>query len=151
MTQSRIEPFSRQQTNVPPAVIRLFSLARVFGLMLMVYSVTYFLPILTALIYEDGTLLLFIEDMLLTFGAGGLLWTGRQRLCARVEIQGRFFAGGAGMDRHGGFFDVPPDVLHPRSVLHRRLLRIHVRAHHHRGQRVGGSGQPAPRHQSVAA
>lgn len=74
MTQGRIEPFSRQQTNVPPAVIRLFSLARVFGLMLMVYSVTYLLPILTALIYEDGTLLLFIEDMLLTFGAGGLLW-----------------------------------------------------------------------------
>ncbi|HUL13192.1 MAG TPA: potassium transporter TrkG [Methylococcaceae bacterium] len=53
---------------------RFLSLARVFGLMLMVYSVTYTLPILTALLYRDGTALLFVEDMFLTFGAGGLLW-----------------------------------------------------------------------------
>lgn len=53
---------------------RFLSLARVFGLMLMVYSVTYTLPILTALIYRDGTALLFFEDMLLTFGSGGILW-----------------------------------------------------------------------------
>jgi trk system potassium uptake protein TrkH len=53
---------------------RLLPLARVFGLMLVVYSTTYLLPILTALIYRDGTVLLFLEDMALTFGAGGLFW-----------------------------------------------------------------------------
>ena len=55
-------------------MIKLLSLARVFGLMLMVYSVTYALPILTALLYRDGTALLFVEGMLLTFGSGGILW-----------------------------------------------------------------------------
>ncbi|MDD5034244.1 MAG: potassium transporter TrkG [Methylococcaceae bacterium] len=53
---------------------KLFSLARIFGLMLMVYSVTYLLPILTALIFRDGTAKLFIADMMVTFGLGGGLW-----------------------------------------------------------------------------
>jgi trk system potassium uptake protein TrkH len=53
---------------------RFLSLLRVFGLMLMVFSVTYALPILTALIFRDGTALLFIKDMFFTFGAGALLW-----------------------------------------------------------------------------
>ena len=53
---------------------RLLSLARVFGLMLMVYSITYILPIITSLIYGDHTVILFLEDMCLTFGAGWALW-----------------------------------------------------------------------------
>jgi len=53
---------------------RLLTLARVFGLMLVVYSSTYSLPIVTALVYRDGTALLFLEDMALTFSAGGLFW-----------------------------------------------------------------------------
>jgi trk system potassium uptake protein TrkH len=55
-------------------MIKVLSLARVFGLMLMVYSVTYTLPIVTALLYRDGTAVLFVEDMLLTFGSGAILW-----------------------------------------------------------------------------
>jgi trk system potassium uptake protein TrkH len=64
----------------PAAMSRLFTLARVFGLMLMVFSGTYLLPILTSLIYRDGTGMSFVEDMGLTFGAGGFLWlvAGRQ-------------------------------------------------------------------------
>jgi len=42
--------------------------------MLIVFSITYALPILTSVIYNDGTALLFIEDMLLTLGAGTILW-----------------------------------------------------------------------------
>ena len=42
--------------------------------MLMVFSITYLLPVLTSLIYQDGTALLFAEDMLLTYGSGTLLW-----------------------------------------------------------------------------
>jgi trk system potassium uptake protein TrkH len=55
-------------------MIRLLSLARVFGLMLMVFSATYILPIVTAVVFHDGTLLLFLQDMLLTLSAGLLLW-----------------------------------------------------------------------------
>jgi trk system potassium uptake protein TrkH len=55
-------------------VIRLLSLARIFGLMLAVFSVTYLLPILTSLAYEDGTAMLFLMDMGLTLGSGLILW-----------------------------------------------------------------------------
>ena len=55
-------------------MIRLFSLTRVFGLMLMIFSTTYTLPILTAWIANDGTMPLFIRDLLLTFFGGGVLW-----------------------------------------------------------------------------
>jgi trk system potassium uptake protein TrkH len=55
-------------------MIRLFSLARVFGLMLMIFSIAYTLPILTAWIFDDGTMPLFIRDLLLTFTLGGAAW-----------------------------------------------------------------------------
>lgn len=55
-------------------VKRLLSLARVFGLMLIVFSLTYLLPIMASLLTGDGTALLFIEDALFTIGAGALLW-----------------------------------------------------------------------------
>jgi trk system potassium uptake protein TrkH len=55
--------------------MRFLSLARVFGLMLMVFSATYLMPLISALVFQDGTLTLFIEDMLSTFGAGLLLWS----------------------------------------------------------------------------
>ncbi len=55
-------------------MIRLYSLARVFGIMLMVFSPAYTLPILTAWIYHDGTALLFLRDLLLTFTSGGVIW-----------------------------------------------------------------------------
>ncbi len=55
-------------------MLKLIIVAKVFGLMLMVFSVTYSLPILTALIYRDGTAWLFFEDTLSTFIAGFFLW-----------------------------------------------------------------------------
>lgn len=42
--------------------------------MLTVFSVTYLLPILTSLVYDDGTAMLFVTDMGLTLGAGLILW-----------------------------------------------------------------------------
>ena len=53
---------------------KLFSLARVFGLLLMVFSATYTLPIFTARHYHDGTLSLFVENLCITFALGGSLW-----------------------------------------------------------------------------
>lgn len=55
-------------------MFRLLSLARIFGLMLAVFSVTYLLPIMTSLVFHDGTVVLFIEDMGLTLGGGLILW-----------------------------------------------------------------------------
>jgi trk system potassium uptake protein TrkH len=54
--------------------MRFLSLARVFGLMLMAFSSTYLLPLISAVVFQDGTLLLFLEDMASTFGAGLVLW-----------------------------------------------------------------------------
>jgi len=69
---------------------RFFSLARVFGLMLMVFSGTYLLPVLTSLIYHDGTLMLFIEDMALTFGGGLLLWLAGRRQVGELKAKDGF-------------------------------------------------------------
>ena len=40
----------------------------------MVFSATYILPVVTSIIYQDGTLSMFLNDMSLTFMAGLLLW-----------------------------------------------------------------------------
>lgn len=66
---------------------RPLSLARVFGLMLMVFSITYLLPIATAMIAHDGTALLFVEDMFFTFGAGAGLWLTTREF--RYEIKSK--------------------------------------------------------------
>jgi trk system potassium uptake protein TrkH len=55
------------------------SLVRVFGLMLMVFSTTYTMPIMTSLIFHDGTAKLFCEEMLLTLLVGFLLWKFTRR------------------------------------------------------------------------
>jgi len=55
-------------------MIRLFSLARVFGLMLMVFSGSFALPLLTAWIMQDGTAGLFAKDLAITFVLGFVIW-----------------------------------------------------------------------------
>ncbi|BBA37198.1 Trk-type K+ transport system, membrane component [Methylocaldum marinum] len=69
---------------------RFLSLARVFGLMLMVFSVTYAFPILASLVYGDGTLSLFIQDMLLTLAAGGLLWLTTRKFRRELKAKDGF-------------------------------------------------------------
>ncbi|HYE36580.1 TrkH family potassium uptake protein [Methylocaldum sp.] len=71
-------------------MIRFLSLVRVFGLMLMVFSITYALPIVTSLIYRDGTGTLFMEDMLLTFGAGGFLWSTTRKFQRELKAKEGF-------------------------------------------------------------
>jgi len=58
---------------------RLLPVSRVLGLMLMVFSVTYLMPILASLIYNDGTAVDFIAAMAIAFGAGFLLWLATLR------------------------------------------------------------------------
>lgn len=69
---------------------RVLSLARVFGLMLMVFSGTYLLPVLTSLLTRDGTLVLFLEDMGLTFGFGLILWVATRHFRGELKAKEGF-------------------------------------------------------------
>ena len=71
-------------------MIRLLSLARVFGLMLVVFSVTYLIPIATSVIFDDGTATLFMEDMLFTLSAGGLLWLATNKFVRELKAKDGF-------------------------------------------------------------
>lgn len=66
---------------------RMLTHLRIFGLMLIVYSLTYIPPILTSLIFEDGTVSTFFAGMLLTLGSGLVLWILTQRY--QMELKAR--------------------------------------------------------------
>jgi len=53
---------------------RALTVIHALGLMLVVFSVTYLMPIIASLIYNDGTLIDFVMAMVWTAGAGLLLW-----------------------------------------------------------------------------
>ncbi len=44
------------------------------GLMIMVFSLAYTIPILTSLICRDGTVSLFFKNLIISFAGGGALW-----------------------------------------------------------------------------
>jgi trk system potassium uptake protein len=53
---------------------RLLPVSRVLGLMLMVFSVTYLMPIIASVIYQDDTAVDFAAAMVIAFGCGFFLW-----------------------------------------------------------------------------
>jgi trk system potassium uptake protein len=53
---------------------RTLSVVRALGLMLMVFSFAYLMPIVTSLIYGDDTVIDFALAMAMTFAAGCLMW-----------------------------------------------------------------------------
>ncbi len=53
---------------------RLLTLIRVFGAMLMVYSLADLLPILCSVVFGDETILLFVHDMAMTASSGLVLY-----------------------------------------------------------------------------
>jgi trk system potassium uptake protein TrkH len=57
------------------------------GLLLMVFSLAYLMPIASALIFADGTVALFLDAMGICFAGGGVLWALTRR--ARRELQAR--------------------------------------------------------------
>ncbi|MCK9386818.1 MAG: TrkH family potassium uptake protein [Sulfuritalea sp.] len=58
---------------------RLLPVSHVLGGMLMFFSITYLMPIASSLIYDDGTLIKFVDAMLISLAAGFLLWFGTRR------------------------------------------------------------------------
>ena len=53
---------------------KILSVANILGMVLMVFSLTLSLPILTSLLYRDGLALDFLRSLILTAGSGALLW-----------------------------------------------------------------------------
>ncbi len=58
---------------------RLLPVSHVLGAMLMFFSITYLMPIAGALIFDDGTLVDFVDAMLIALGSGFILWFGTRR------------------------------------------------------------------------
>ncbi|MCX7164446.1 MAG: potassium transporter TrkG [Betaproteobacteria bacterium] len=58
---------------------RLLPVSHVLGGMLMFFSVTYLMPIASSMIYDDGTLIDFVDAMTMSFSAGFLLWFSTRR------------------------------------------------------------------------
>ena len=49
---------------------KLLPILNIMGLLLMVFSLTFLMPIVTSLIYRDGTLAIFVREMIVTFIIG---------------------------------------------------------------------------------
>lgn len=58
---------------------RLLPVSHVLGGMLMFFSLTYLMPIVSALVFDDGTLITFVDAMLVSFAIGFILWFGTRR------------------------------------------------------------------------
>ncbi len=68
-------------------MVRSLSVIHVLGLMLVLFSATYILPIITSIIYADGTLFSFALAMLMTFLAGALMWILTLRFKAELSVR----------------------------------------------------------------
>lgn len=68
-------------------MLRALTVFHALGLMLVMFSLTYILPIATSLIYSDGTLIDFLLAMLMTFAAGLLLWMLTRRYKGELSVR----------------------------------------------------------------
>jgi len=66
---------------------RIFTVFHALGLMLVVFSASYLLPILASLIYADGTLIDFALAMVMTSAAGVLMWLLTRRYKGELSIR----------------------------------------------------------------
>lgn len=47
---------------------------KILGMLLMLFSASYMLPLIVSLIYDDGKIPVFVYSFLITFSAGALIW-----------------------------------------------------------------------------
>ncbi len=66
---------------------KLLPVLNIMGLLLMVFSLTFLMPIITSLIYDDGTLEIFMREMVVTFGVGFAFYITTR--CFRRELKRR--------------------------------------------------------------
>lgn len=68
-------------------MFRALTVIHVLGMMLVIFSLTYLLPIITSLIYQDGTLANFVLAMLMTFMSGTLMWALTRRFKGELSVR----------------------------------------------------------------
>jgi trk system potassium uptake protein TrkH len=68
-------------------MLRTLTVVHALGLMLVVFSISYLLPILASIVYQDGTLIDFVQAMLLTFASGFLMWSFTRRYKGELSIR----------------------------------------------------------------
>lgn len=66
---------------------RALTVLNALGLMLVVFSISFVLPILTSLVYKDETLIDFLLAMLWTAGTGVLLWILTRRFRGELSVR----------------------------------------------------------------
>ncbi len=70
---------------------KLFPILNVLGAVLMLFSVTFLLPFLTALWYQDGAdEWAFVEAMLITLGSGFVMWLATRRFKRELKARDGF-------------------------------------------------------------
>lgn len=66
---------------------RIYTVFHALGLMLVVFSTAYLMPIVASLIYDDGTLIHFALAMVMTFAAGLLMWLLTRRYKGELSVR----------------------------------------------------------------
>jgi len=66
---------------------RALTVIHALGLMLVVFSVAYLMPVVASLVYDDGTLIDFLLAMIWTAGTGLLLWLLTRRYKGELSIR----------------------------------------------------------------
>ncbi|MBI5429297.1 MAG: TrkH family potassium uptake protein [Nitrosomonadales bacterium] len=66
---------------------RALTVLHALGMMLVVFSISYVLPLLTSVVYQDGALIDFLLAMVWTAGLGMLLWLSTRRYKGELSIR----------------------------------------------------------------
>ena len=66
---------------------RALTVIHTLGLMLVVFSISYLMPVVASLVYDDGTLIDFLLAMVWTAGTGVLLWLLTRRYKGELSIR----------------------------------------------------------------
>ncbi len=65
-------------------------IARIIGMLLMIFSGTMLIPALVALVARDGAVMAFLTAFVLCFGCGGILWLFVRRAQSELNIRDGF-------------------------------------------------------------
>lgn len=68
-------------------MLRSLTVIHALGMMLILFSATCIMPMITSLIYHDGTLIDFILAMLITLVAGALMWALTHRYKSELSVR----------------------------------------------------------------
>ena len=68
-------------------MLRSLTVIHALGMMLILFSVTCIMPMITSIIYHDGTLLDFVLAMLITLLAGALMWSITRRYKGELSVR----------------------------------------------------------------